>query len=276
MARRTRTLTPDRSVRHLFGAEARRLREQANMSLEQLADVVNFSKSHLARIELAEYMPPPDLPARLDAAFDTDGLFGRLYSIARREVHPDKYRRRMELEARARIIEEYAGHIVPGIVQTEAYARALFLASNPKATADAIEERVAARMSRQEVLRSSPAPDVSIILDEAVIRRPVGGPDVMRAQLSLLIDMVDTPTSVVQVLPFAHGEHGLLGGTLTLMTLDDDTRVAYEESIDTGQLLEDPESVSTRHRAYDLLRAYALSPLQTVAFIRSAMETLPS
>ncbi len=246
------------------------------MSLEQLADVVNFSKSHLARIELAEYMPPPDLPARLDAAFDTDGLFGRLYSIARREVHPDKYRRRMELEARARIIEEYAGHIVPGIVQTEAYARALFLASNPKATADAIEERVAARMSRQEVLRSSPAPDVSIILDEAVIRRPVGGPDVMRAQLSLLIDMVDTPTSVVQVLPFAHGEHGLLGGTLTLMTLDDDTRVAYEESIDTGQLLEDPESVSTRHRAYDLLRAYALSPLQTVAFIRSAMETLPS
>lgn len=276
MARRARELTPDRSVRHLFGSELRRLRELAEMTLAALSEVVNVSTSHLSRIEAAEYMPPPELPSRLDACFGTDGSFQRLYALARREIHPDKYRRRMELETRARVIEEYAGHIVPGIVQTADYARALFRVSKPKASDDQIEEMVTARLSRQDLLRADPAPDLSMILDEAVIRRPVGGPSVMRAQLAALVGMAHTPTTVVQVLPFEHGEHALLGGTLTLMTLDNGGAVAYEESITTGQLLEDPDSVSARRRAYDVIRAYALSPTDTAALIRSVMEALPN
>ncbi|MGK7232360.1 helix-turn-helix domain-containing protein [Streptomyces hygroscopicus] len=274
MTARQRELTPDRSARHLFGAELRRHRERAGMSLARLAEVVPSSRSHLARIEVAEYMIPPELPAHLDAAFGTDGLFGKLYALARREVHPDKYRRRMDLETRARTIACYAGQLVPGLLQTEDYARALFRVSNPKATMDEIEEKVAARMSRQALLRATPSPHLSVILDEASLRRPVGGADVMRAQLTRLTGLVDTPDSVIQVLPYEHGEHPLMGGTLDLLRLDDGTEVAYEESIDTGQLLEDTETVIARFRAYDLLRAYALSPTQTAAFIRSVMEEL--
>ncbi|WP_413799361.1 helix-turn-helix domain-containing protein [Streptomyces iranensis] len=275
MAARQRELTPDRSARHLFGAELRGHRERAGMSLARLAEVVPSSRSHLARIEVAEYMIPPELPAHLDAAFGTDGLFGKLYALARREVHPDKYRRFMDLQDDARVIEEYAGHIVPGLVQTEDYARALFRASNPRDSEEMIEQRVMVRMGRQTILADEPRPYLSIILDEAVIRRPIGGPAVMRAQLAALVALADTPASVAQVLPFSHGQHGLLGGSLTLLTLDDNTAVAYEESITTGQLLEAAETVSNRRRAYDLIRAYALSPTDTVALIQDVSEALP-
>lgn len=246
------------------------------MSLEKLAGELKSSKSVLARIEAAEAVIPPDLPAQLDRVFDADDLFAVLYELAKTEIHPDRYRRRMALEARALVIDEYAGHTVPGLVQTEDYARALLRIGNPKATLDEIEEMVAARMSRQDLLRADPAPDLSMILDEAVLRRPIGGAAVMRAQFAALLALVDTSTSVVQVLPYQHGEHALLGGSMTLLTLDDGSAIAYEESIRTGTLIEDPEGVVPRRRAYDLLRAYALSPQTTAALIRDVMEALPT
>ncbi|WBB59943.1 helix-turn-helix transcriptional regulator [Streptomyces sp. WMMC500] len=274
MVAKSRELHPDRSARDLYGSEIRRYRNNAGMSLEALSGVVMYSRAHLSRIETAEVIPPPDLSDRLDACFGTDGHFGRLYGIARHEVHPDKYKRRMQLEERARIIEEYSGYIVPGLVQTEEYARAVFRASNPEMSADEVEDRVAARLGRQQILKAATPPYLSVILDEAVIRRPIGGPAVMRTQLAGLLPLADTAHTIVQVLPFAHGEHGLMGGSLTLLTIDDAPVVAYEEGITTGHLIETSESARKRRRAYDLLRAYALSPRDTAAVIRSAMEAL--
>ncbi|MPY53462.1 helix-turn-helix domain-containing protein [Streptomyces acidicola] len=276
MPARPRELTPDRSARHLFGAKMRAYRERAAISLESLSDVVKISRSHLSRIETAESMPPPSLPPVLDAAFGTDGIFEELYKLASKEIHPDQFQRRMELEGRATLIEEFSPQIVPGIVQTQDYARAQFFVSNPKATQDEIEELVTARMIRQARLEADPPPDLSLILDEAVLRRAFGGPAVTRAQLARLVEMAHTPTTVVQVLPFEHGGHALAGGSLTLWTLDDGARVAYEESITTGTLLEDIGIVAERQRAYDLLRACALSPSDSATFIRSVMEALPT
>ncbi|MFJ9615736.1 helix-turn-helix domain-containing protein [Streptomyces noursei] len=276
MPARPRELTPDRSARHLFGAKMRAYRERGAISLEGLSDVVKISRSHLSRIETAEAMPPPSLPAMLDAAFGTDGIFEELYRLASKEIHPDQYKRRMELEARARLIEEYAGQFVPGLVQTEEYIRASFAAGHPKATRDEIEELVTARMSRQALLVADSPPDLSFILDEAALRRGFGGPVVMRAQLASLAELALTPTTLVQVLPFAAGGHALSGGTLTLMTLDQGARVAYEESIWTGTLIENMDGVTKRQRAYDRVRACALSPHDSAAFIRSVMEALPT
>ncbi|MBO0651854.1 helix-turn-helix transcriptional regulator [Streptomyces triculaminicus] len=276
MARRVRELTPEKSARHLFGAEIRRRREQAGMTLDGLSEVVRYSRSHLSRIEIADYVPPPDLAAKLDAAFGTDGLFERIYALARHEVHPDQYRRRMEMEAQARVIHEYAGQFVPGLVQTEAYARTLFRVGDPRRTEDKVAEMLAARLNRQALLKTERAPDFACVLDEAVLRRPVGGPSIWREQLAALIAIVDTPTTTVQVLPFEHGEHALMGGSLALFIAEDGHAIAYEESNSTGQLLEDPEVVSRRRRAYDRLRSYALSPNDSAAFIRHVMEELPS
>lgn len=274
MPARPRELHPARSARDLFGAEMRRLRQAAGMTLEALSDVVSYSKSALARFETAEAMIPPDLPAMLDAAFGTDGLFGKLYELARREIHPDQYRRVMELEAQARVIGTYSGHYVPGLLQTGAYAEAVFRECNPGATEERIQEFVQARMGRQELLRATPAPCYSAILDEAVIRRPIGGPTVMRGQLAALLPALHTPTSLVQILPFTHGGHPLLGGSLHLLQIDNGTSVAYEESIDSGTLIEDAAKVNARRQAYDVLRAYALSPRQSAVVIREAMEAL--
>lgn len=275
MARPAGKLTPDRSARHMFGAKLRLFREREDMTLEQLAEIVKYSRSHIARIEVAETIPPPDLAAKLDAMFGTDGIFSALYELAKKEIHPDQYRRRMELEARARMIDEYAGQLVPGLVQTEDYARALFRVSNPTASPAEIEEKVTARLMRQALLRAAPPPYLSMILDEGVIRRSVGGPLVMRAQLAFLAERVDTPTTLLQILPFDHGGHALMGGTLTLMTLADRSSIAYEESIDSGTLFEEPERVNRRRRAYDRLRAYALAPSTSADVIHDVMEALP-
>ncbi|WHM37027.1 helix-turn-helix transcriptional regulator [Streptomyces sp. BPTC-684] len=276
MVARARELTPDRSAHHLFGSEQRRHREAAGMSLERLAGIVKYSKSALARFETAESMIPPDLPAKLDAAFGTDRLFENLYSLARKEIHPDQFRRRMELEARAQLIQEYTCQIVPGLLQTEEYARAQFVEHNPKASSEAINELVTARMGRQALLDGEPAPDYSVILDEAVLHRGFGGPTVMRVQLARLARSALTPSSTLQVLPFTHGGHALVGGSLTLMTLEGGTQVAYEESITTGTLLEESEVVTERRRAYDRLTAHVLPPRDSAEFVRSVMEALPT
>jgi transcriptional regulator with XRE-family HTH domain len=276
MPARPRTLTPDRSARHLFGARMRAHRERAAMSLEALAKVVNISRSHLARIETAEAMPPPDLPPRLDAAFDTDGIFGQLYKLASSELHPDQFQRLMELEERAQTIGEYSGSVVHGIFQTKEYARAQFMASNPFAPPKRIEELVVARLSRQALLAAPLLTTYSAVLDEAALRRSFGGAKVMRAQLTRLMELTLTRTTMVQVIPFSVGGHGLAGGTLKMMTLDNGRRVAYEEGITTGTLFEDLDSVVERQRHYDLVRACALSPGDSAAFINSVMEELPT
>ncbi|ANW21906.1 helix-turn-helix domain-containing protein [Streptomyces clavuligerus] len=273
---RANDLTPDRSARHLFGAKLRKYREAKNWKLEDLSKRVQVSKSHLSRIENATFMPPPDLPARLDALFGLDGTFQELFEIARNELHPDQFKRRNELEEKATVIKEYASQIVPGLLQTEEYARAQFLTHNYKATPEEIDKLLNGRIARQSLLWANPNPDYSIVLDESVLRRSFGGPGILRRQLAHLIDCALTrPSHTIQVMPFSHGAHGLMGGLLALWTLKGGQHVAYEESITTGTLLEDKTVVSDRVRRYDRLSAAALPPKMSVDFLRSVMEALP-
>lgn len=274
MPQRSAELTPERSARHLFGAKLRTNRESRGWSLEALSSHVTVSRAHLARIEKAEHMPPPELPARLDDLFRAGGIFTELYALCRKEAHPDKYRRRMDLESQAVLIREYTPQVVPGLLQTEDYARAQFKMHNPKASEEDVEELWTLRQSRQGLLLGDPRPDYAVILDEAVLRRAYGGPRTMREQLSALVDLALTPTSFVQVLPFSHGGHALSGGSLSLWTLPTGQHVAYEESISSGTLFEDRDEVLGRMRAYDLLTASALSPSESAELIRSVMEEL--
>ncbi|WP_406015184.1 helix-turn-helix transcriptional regulator [Streptomyces sp. NBC_00984] len=264
-------LSPYLSARHYFGSEQRRHRERAGLSLVQLADIVNSSKSTLARIETADLMPPPDIPSRLDMAFGTDDHFHGLYELARREIHPDQYQRYMDFEFRSEVIEQYGAQALPGLLQTEEYART-FLRCQEDLSAEQVEERVTARMSRQERQRSENPPLRWAIVDEAVLRRQMGSPACMREQLASLLEQVDTPDSKVQVMPFGAGLHSLLGGALTLLTLPDGTSVAYEEGIQAGHLYEDPAAVKKWRRQYEVLRANSLPLAESAELIRTAME----
>ncbi|MFF4405722.1 Scr1 family TA system antitoxin-like transcriptional regulator [Streptomyces sp. NPDC001404] len=273
MARRARELKPDRSARDLFRAELRRHREQAGLSLEQLSKVIRYSRSHLARIEAAEHLPPPGLAEALDAHFGTGKLFAAIYKIAQREAH--RGLRGVELEAKARSLKEYAGCFVPGLMQTEGYARALFRAGDPARSEAKVEEMVAIRMSRQALLQADRPPEVSYIIDEAVLRRPFGSSEIWRAQLAAIAAVAASRTSLVQVLPFEHGEHPLLGGHLVLFTLDNGTTAAYEEGITEIVPLEALDRIARHRRAYEMLSACTLSPSDSAAFIQTIIEELP-
>ncbi|MFI9262121.1 Scr1 family TA system antitoxin-like transcriptional regulator [Streptomyces sioyaensis] len=264
-------LSPYLSARHYFGSEQRRHRERARLSLVQLADIVNFSKSTLARVETAELMPPPELPSALDAAFGVEEYFHGLFQLAKKEAHPDQYRRYMDFEAQAVVIEQYGGQVVPGLLQTRTYAHT-FLSRQETLSAEEVEQRVNARMARQERQRSDAPPHRWAILDEAVIRRDLGGETAMYEQLSSLLAQVDTPHCKIQVVPFRLGLHALMGGALTLLTLPDGSTMAYEEGIEAGHLYEAPDIVSKWRRQYEVLRANALSLAESADLIRKAME----
>ncbi|MEU3992656.1 helix-turn-helix transcriptional regulator [Streptomyces platensis] len=267
----SKELTPYLSARHYFGSEQRRHRERAKLSLVQLADIVNFSKSALARVETAELMPPPELPVALDAAFGTEKYFHGLYELAKREAHPDQYRRFMDFEARAEVIEVYEPQAVPGLLQTRGYAEA-FVSCLDSLSEEQVEQRVNARMSRQDRLRSDSPPYRWAIVDEAVLRRQMGSRECTHKQLAWLLEQVDTPDSKVQVMPFSSGLHPLMGGALNLLTLLDGSSVAYEEGNETAHLYEDPEAVKKWRRKYEVLRANSLSLAESAELIRKAME----
>ncbi|MEV7777648.1 helix-turn-helix transcriptional regulator [Kitasatospora sp. NPDC088351] len=269
MAFKPNELDPGRSARDLFGWEMRTHRQHAgSMSLDQLALVVGYiSKGHLARIERAESMPPPDLPAKLDAAFGTDGIFGRIYRVAKKEKFPGKYRRWSELEARASVIEEYSCATVPGLLQTPELARLSLQVGHPYMTPQELDTSLTTRLDRQKRLDSETPPHCWFIIDESALHRPVGGHVVMARQLDALA-ADRRPHITIQVLPFTAGEHAEMGGSLFLYTVSDSPSMAWEEGARNGELIEDVKGVAKRRRSYDLLRALALSPRDSRAMIR--------
>ncbi|MFI0733419.1 Scr1 family TA system antitoxin-like transcriptional regulator [Streptomyces sp. NPDC021225] len=269
-----RELQPDRSARDLLGFEIRRYREKAGMSLRRLAEVLNYSKSHLARIEGGESLPEDDqLPSKLDTCFGTEGLFIRLYGLARKEPFPGKYRRVMEIESRALAIESYVSATVHGLLQTPEFADRWLRCGHPDAPDGEIASLVKARLDRQTRLSASRPPRCWFVLDETVLRRRVGTPEVMHHQMARLLERAAQPNITVQILPFAAGgEHPDLGGSLTLFTPPDHAQVAYVEGSRFGTIIEDRDGVVERQQSYDLFRAMALSPYDSEAMIRAAME----
>jgi len=199
-------------------------------------------------------------------------MFKVLWRMVKHERFPNRYRDYMRLEDEACEVHEYAPYRIPGLLQTGAYARALFRAAEPEAPDHKIDAKVDDRLSRQDRLHGDDAPFFSAILDEAIVRRVVGGPTVMREQLESLLPLTDRTGSRLQVAPFERGERGALGGALILLALPDDGQVAYLEGMANGQLLEDPDAVRRQRRAYDRVTAEALTPGQSADLIAAAIK----
>jgi hypothetical protein len=232
---------------------------------------MGYSVSAWARYETGSAIPR-ELPGKLDVALGTPGMFTTLWKMIKLEPFLDRYRDYMRLEDDACEIGEYAAYRIPGWLQTRAYARALFAAATPGAPDHMVERKVEARLGRQDRLYAEDSPFFSAVLDEAVIRRMVGGPAVMREQLERLLSLMDWSGSRMQVAPFERGERGALGGSLILLTLPDDGRIAYLEGIANGQLLEDPDAVRKQRRAYDRVMAEALTPGQSTNLITAVLK----
>ncbi|MZE81085.1 helix-turn-helix domain-containing protein [Streptomyces xinghaiensis] len=257
----------------LFGARVRRLRTAAGLTQAELGRRTHVVSTRITQIERASGAKPTlELARALDAVLGADNLLVDLWPYVHREAFPDWSRKFMAHAERAVAIREYAAHVVPGMLQTEAYARAVLSVGRTLGSHEQLEERVTARMARQSRFGTPDRPRMWVVLDEAVLRRPVGGQVVMRGQLERLLEVGAEPHITVQVLPFDQGEHDVMGGSLTVLTMPDGSEVAYTEGAHYGQLIEEPSEVKGFVLTYDRLRAAALPPLMSLDMIRSVME----
>ncbi|WP_306927975.1 helix-turn-helix domain-containing protein [Streptomyces luteogriseus] len=257
----------------LFGARVRRLRTAAGLTQAELGDRTHVVSTRITQIERASGAKPTlELARALDAALGAEDLLVELWPYVYREAFPDWSRKFMGYAERAVAVRQYAAHVVPGLLQTEDYARAVLSLDALLDSEEQLEERVAARMGRQDRLSSPERPELWVVLDEAVLRRPIGGQAVMRKQLARLLDASVQRHIAVQVLPFDQGGHEAMGGSLTILTLPDGSEMAYTEGADYGQLIEEPVNVGRYKVIYDRLRAAALPPVTSLDMIRSTME----
>ncbi|MFD3998822.1 Scr1 family TA system antitoxin-like transcriptional regulator [Streptomyces sp. NPDC058583] len=263
-----RSLDPSASPLDYYGSELRRLREAAGLGQSQLGGIVFCTGSLIGQIENAKKVPTRDFSERIDAALMTGGVFTRLVGLVLRSQLPTWFQPFAEMEAKAAYISTYQSQMVYGLLQTEEYARAVLGVEQ----ADQLDEMVAARMERQRILRRDHPPVLWVVLDEAVLRREIGGRRVMRTQLEYLLTFAREPWVHIQVLPDSVGEHPGLLGSFTVLRFDDDPDLFYCESYDDGHLTANSQVIRERSVGYARLQAMALSPEDSAALIACVME----
>lgn len=259
-----------------FADELRFRRESADLSRNKLAEALGCTPQWIGKIEAREKPPSEAFAQDLDTYFATDGMFHRQWEKIR------KYRRNrvllpgfpkfIELEAEATLVRAFAPQIVPGLLQTADYTRALM---NPSQSPAAIDENVSARMERQATVfdRESPAHGW-FVLDEAVLHRFVGGRDVMRAQLVKLRDLAGSPNIHVRILPFESVTYAGLDGMFIILTLADGTEIAYHEGPSVNQLSQDPATVNEYRMRFDLVMGESYPRSESLRMITKTLENL--
>ncbi|MFJ9027120.1 DUF5753 domain-containing protein [Streptomyces sp. NPDC102274] len=256
-----------------LGRRVRRLRERRGLSIRQLSEQVGgYSHSYLGRVELGDQLPSEALVRLLDEFFDTDGVLADLLELAHDSLIPDYSRMFISKEPSAERIQVFTSSLIPGLLQTEEYARELFRRSLPNESEDGLNERIAIRMRRQRVFdREEPLPYWAMI-DEAALRRPTAPKSNMVEQLRHLMKMAARPRITIQVLPFAKGMHPMLGGGLTLMTLKEGGTIALVESFDSGEAVESTKRVVELTEGFDLARSMALTDDESLDLIRRYLK----
>ncbi|GAB7041383.1 MULTISPECIES: helix-turn-helix domain-containing protein [Catenuloplanes] len=264
--------------RRRLGAELRKHREEAGVTIEAVADRLHCSTSKVSRIETGHTSATPrDVRAMLDI-YGIDGdESAELVQISREARqkgwwHPystvltGAY---VGLEAEANSVRAYEQQVVPGLLQTEEYARAMIRSARPDISADEVERRVRVRMERQSLLMQDDPIDLWMVLDEAVVSRPVGGDAVMRAQIHHLVVTAELPNVTLQVLPFSAGAHAGMDGTFTILDFPEptDTDVVYAENATGGLFLEKADELRKYVFIFDHIRAAALRPEESVSLL---------
>ena len=255
-----RELDPSAGPLDFFGAELRRARTSARLSQEQLGQRVGYSGAQVGKVETGERSPSQDFAERCDRALDTDGLFLRIYQLARRwdGPHPQWFRDWVQAEKEATSLRTWEPILVPGLLQTADYARALCRGWR-SVGADELEELVSARIERQSILDRPTPPELWVVIDEAVLHRLIGSPNVMHGQLLHLADCACRQGITIQVVPADAGAHaGLLGAFIVAGFGEAAPSMLYVETAVEGQTIEKTSLVNRAGSAFDRVRAEAL------------------
>ncbi|MEV5868487.1 helix-turn-helix domain-containing protein [Streptomyces tendae] len=261
-------LDPGASPLDYYGFELRRHREAAGLTQRQLGDIVNYTGSLVGQIETARKLPTPEFSERVDAALGTGGLLSRLVDLVMRSQVPAWFQQVAELQARATEIYSFDTHMVHGLLQTEAYARAVLGVLDQSN----LDDRTSVRIARQKIFEKDEPPVFWAVLSECALRQEMGGRETMREQLAHLLTFEANPRINVQILPYAAGAHAGLQGSFDVYRFAGDPPILYTEGYGSGHPTANPSTVKDCSLRYDHLQASALSLRDSAELIRRLME----
>ncbi|MFD6861044.1 MULTISPECIES: helix-turn-helix domain-containing protein [Streptomyces] len=263
-------------VADLFRALGRQIkvaRVRAGMSQKELGDRLGYGEETISSVERGRRTPQPELLVAVDELLECGGLLAAAAedverARARRRVrHPEWFRDYARLELEAVELHYYGALSLPGLLQTEGHARAVFTARSPLLDEETIEQRLTARLARREILTRWPPPLVTFTVEESVLQRPIGGRDVHREQLKRLLEVAPLRNVELQVMPTDQPDHPSLGGPFTLLTPKGKPQVGYLEVQNVSRLVTDAEEVRILAARYGSIRAQALTPRESLALI---------
>ncbi|MEU8505960.1 helix-turn-helix transcriptional regulator [Streptomyces brevispora] len=254
-----------------YGDWLKEQRLAAGMTQQELADAAVMTRSHIAHIEAGRRIPSKEDARRLDRALGTGNVLSSFLPEDDSAV-ADHFASARVLEQQATVIREFASTLVPGILQTERYIRALMRTAFPPWSEEERDRLVVTRLARSQLLAQPTTPVVWALLDEAVLRRPVGGREVMAEQIMHIAHVTETERVRTHVLPFSLGAHPIMQGMMTLMWFEDQPTVAYTEGVSTGKVHDAPALVERMRGAYDLALGDALPLRESLALMRATAK----
>ncbi|WP_406339946.1 helix-turn-helix domain-containing protein [Streptomyces sp. NBC_00649] len=262
---------PGSGVVTAFGRQLKLLRVRAGLERPEFGKLTGYAGQSIASFEQGRRIPSPRFIDRADEVLDAGGVLKALKEEVGRAQYPAFFRDAARLEASAVGLCVYATHAVPGLLQTEEYARAVFRMQRPLLDDDVIEQRLAARMVRQDIFTRRPAPLLSFIIEEVVMRKPIGGLAVLRGQLEQILLVGQNRNVEIQVMPTEREDHAGLGGPFNLIDTAEGRRIAYTEVQDDSRLYTSTGKIRELEARYGILRSQALTPCESLAFIEELL-----
>jgi transcriptional regulator with XRE-family HTH domain len=243
------------------------------MERPEFGSLTGYSVSTIAAYEQGRRVPPPRFIDQADEVLDAGGVLQEMKEEVARAQYPAFFRDAARLEAEAEAVElwVYATQAVPGLLQTEEYMRAVFGMWRPLLDEETLEQRVVARLARQSVFERRPAPLLSFVIDEAVVRRPLGGWPVMRGQLEQLMLVSAYRNVEIQIMPLDREDNAGVDGPFTLLYRSGGDQVAYLEAQGRSTMVSDRREVQGIASRYGIIRAQALTPRESMAFVEKLL-----
>ncbi|MEU4923009.1 helix-turn-helix transcriptional regulator [Streptomyces parvus] len=244
----------------MFGEVVKTFRKRARLTQEQFAPLVGYSPETVASVEQGRRLPPPDFAERADSILDAFGvILAAAKHLTRRKGLASWFRQWAELELSALSLYTYECRLIPGLLQTAAYARTLFTDQLPPLADEQIEAQLAARLERQRLLRERPNTSFSFILEEHLFLRDLGGEDVTRELLDHILDLSELRNVDIQIMPLVRHHHAGLGGPVQLLETPEHQWFGYLEGQAHGQFVSDPKAISVIQMRCATMRSQALS-----------------
>lgn len=262
---------PGSGVVVAFGRQLKLLRARAGLDRAEFGKRVGYAAQSVASFEQGRRIPQPRFIDKADEVLDAGGVLMALKEELARAQYPAFFRDAARLEAKAAALSVYAMYAVPGLLQTEEYAQAIFQMQRPLLDDEVIAQRLEARMVRQDIFDRSPAPLMSFVIEESVLQRPIGGRKVMRDTLEQVVLTGQLRNVEVQVMPIAREDHAALGGPFTLIDTHKGDRIAYAEVQSDSRLYTGRAKIRELEARYGILRSQALTPKESSALIVELM-----